>query len=689
LNKINTIDDLAKKAFYLDDYLVEPQKGTINIGDKSHQIEPKVMDVLLHLTLNIGKVVDQETLFAQVWPKSIYSPGSIRRCITVLRKLFKDENKTLIVTHPKRGYSLQGTACFSENQTVNTIKNPKNNMAISLFFLLISLITISLFLLYSEQPSTDISISKVSPLTATQLHEDSAQYSPDGLYIAFFRSTKDNEQLNNLWLMNTKSKQEHQLTKQATNSKSLTWMQDGKALLYVLAKEQSVSINRITLDEHLQMVTEIEVLNLPQLSWLSSIAWGIQNNLYFIMKNQGKYQLVKVNLTNGEQKLLFSENNSFHPYEIALSKDSQHLAIFALNEEYNASVKLVETNKLSSETIEKTTEIVLGQNKYYGSWHPNNQSLVIHDGRELLSLSKQGKIQKIAFENYQYIRDPQFSPNGKQILLTQQVLDEDIWLTPSDNTEKAIKIVDSNTTDFYASLSPDTKKVAFVSIKRGFPQLFIYDIEKAKQTLIFDNPKQLLFISYPVWEQSSSKIASSLNQRPFIVELTGKQYKTTQLDYSKGVPIQWYSNEESLLIINYNSDKEAYTKLSIKNKQSQVLHNSFEHHILLNNNNELLEITNTAISKLNSSNNQQEIVASVHGEIIAHYRTETGIYLTVKEQDKYYLWLYNFSNNKITKVNELNKGLKIWDIEKDNKFKLISSQRSSKDLLLLTIKGND
>jgi DNA-binding winged helix-turn-helix (wHTH) protein len=686
---MNTTDDLAKKSFYLNDFLVEPQKGFIEVAGERNQIEPKVMDVLLHLACNLGDVVEQEVLFTQVWPKSIYSPGSIRRCITVLRKIFQDDNKSLIVTHPKRGYSLQGKVHFPKVKDNNMTENTKSTVSIIVFFIAVLIISISALFFFLEPEDVDINVSFISPLTASELQEDNAQFSPNGQYIAFIRTSKNNESLSHIWLKNINTEQEHQLTEQAADSKSLVWMQQGKALLYVSIKKQTISINRITLDEQAQAISEIEVLNLPNLTWISPIAWAESNDLYYVLKRAGKYQLVKSNLTNGEQNILFKEDDSFHPYSIALSKNSKQLAIFGFNQQYNSTVKIIAINKLSTKTLTKTKEIVLGKNKYYGSWHPNHKSLVIHDGRDLLSLNIGGAMKKIAFENYQYIKHPRFSPDGKQILLTRQVLDEDIWLTPSDSQAQAIKVIDSNTSDYLASLSPNGKKIAFVSIKRGFPQLFAYDIKSGKQTLLFANPKQLLFISYPIWNQASNKIASALNQRPFIIELTNHDHQTTQLTYAKGVPEQWFFNEESLLLVNYAQEGRAYVKLSLASKSTTTLRNSVAEHAHLNDNNKLLLITDTAIINTSSHDQQQVTLASIDGRIIDHYPTSSGIYLKVKEHENFSLWLYSFAKNDLKKLNKLNEKIKIWDVETHNNFMLTSSQRSGKDLLLLTLEYSD
>jgi hypothetical protein len=61
----------------------------------------------------------------------------------------------------------------------------------------------------------------------------------------------------------------------------------------------------------------------------------------------------------------------------------------------------------------------------------------------------------------------------------------------------------------------------------------------------------------------------------------------------------------------------------------------------------------------------------------------------MKTKEKLSLWFYTFSNSELNKMSELTDDVKIWDIEVNNNFMLTSSQRSEKDLLLLTLKNTD
>lgn len=80
------------------------------LDDATQQVifEPKVMNVLACLIEHAGQVVSSETLLDRCWPNQFLSDNPLHKCITQLRKAFKDSsrNPTYIQTIPKRGYRL-------------------------------------------------------------------------------------------------------------------------------------------------------------------------------------------------------------------------------------------------------------------------------------------------------------------------------------------------------------------------------------------------------------------------------------------------------------------------------------------------------------------------------------------------------------------------------------------------------
>ena len=118
------------ERFQIGEYQVDVKRNQLTISDRTTFVEPKVMDVLRHLALKQGEVVSQQELFDALWPNSVFSSGSVLRCIAQLRKALGDDAKqqSMILTHPKRGYSLklkvEIPVSLDEENKVQVIQSP-------------------------------------------------------------------------------------------------------------------------------------------------------------------------------------------------------------------------------------------------------------------------------------------------------------------------------------------------------------------------------------------------------------------------------------------------------------------------------------------------------------------------------------------------------------------------------------
>jgi len=94
--------------FRLRDYLIRPQLNRIERGETSVTVEPRVMDVLVHLAEHAGRVVSREQLLDELWGDTVVVEHALTRVISELRRLLGDDPETplFIETIRKRGYRL-------------------------------------------------------------------------------------------------------------------------------------------------------------------------------------------------------------------------------------------------------------------------------------------------------------------------------------------------------------------------------------------------------------------------------------------------------------------------------------------------------------------------------------------------------------------------------------------------------
>lgn len=55
-----------------------------------------------------GKVVPKQELIERVWGKAVVTDDSLTQCISEIRRVIGDRDRTILQTHPRLGYSLQG-----------------------------------------------------------------------------------------------------------------------------------------------------------------------------------------------------------------------------------------------------------------------------------------------------------------------------------------------------------------------------------------------------------------------------------------------------------------------------------------------------------------------------------------------------------------------------------------------------
>jgi len=89
-------------------WTASPALNLLERGERSVKIEPRAMDVLVHLAGRAGEVVSVDELLASVWRGVVVSDGSVYLAIKQLRQALKSpgDATVYIETIPKRGYRL-------------------------------------------------------------------------------------------------------------------------------------------------------------------------------------------------------------------------------------------------------------------------------------------------------------------------------------------------------------------------------------------------------------------------------------------------------------------------------------------------------------------------------------------------------------------------------------------------------
>jgi DNA-binding winged helix-turn-helix (wHTH) protein len=117
--------ELVQGDFRIDEWLIQPQINSVEKNGKTWHLEPKVMQVLVHLASHPNEVLSKDRLLEAVWHNTFVGDDVLVRCISEIRYVFGDDPKSsrVIQTIPKGGYRLIASVHAENSAGLETAKS--------------------------------------------------------------------------------------------------------------------------------------------------------------------------------------------------------------------------------------------------------------------------------------------------------------------------------------------------------------------------------------------------------------------------------------------------------------------------------------------------------------------------------------------------------------------------------------
>lgn len=176
-----SINSNAIESFKLGNWVVEPQASSLLRDNEKTTVEPQVMDLLVLLAREPGKVVSRSDIELALWPHVVVGEDSLARTVSKLRRALGDKasSPTFIETIPKRGYRL-----------IAEVSRPRvsvqNGLKVALSLVLIAMFSLAGLFYYQAPP---LNPSLLNPLLENE--NSKLTQRADDLYMQFTRA--DNE----------------------------------------------------------------------------------------------------------------------------------------------------------------------------------------------------------------------------------------------------------------------------------------------------------------------------------------------------------------------------------------------------------------------------------------------------------------------------------------------------------------
>ncbi len=110
---------MSAQVYTFGPFSLDAEQRLLFREDKPVPLGPKLVDILLLLVRNAGRLVEKDELMNQIWPDAFVEEGNLAKNIFVLRQALGngDGGREYIQTVPKRGYRFVAGVSHSEGQS--------------------------------------------------------------------------------------------------------------------------------------------------------------------------------------------------------------------------------------------------------------------------------------------------------------------------------------------------------------------------------------------------------------------------------------------------------------------------------------------------------------------------------------------------------------------------------------------
>lgn len=474
------------EQYWIGGFFIDLSRNQITQNKQSQTVAPKALAVLTCLAENQGKVVSHDSLLAKVWQDTAVSPNTIQKNIAQLRKALGDNGNVYIKTHAKQGYSLECDVRWHDNTNTTSPNNSQesavqephvseansyiaNKPESSRSMLRLISIVAGIFILgimgyqyLAPKQTSQLTFDKLRSITATDDKEFDANYTPDGNYIVFHRYL-DKQCVNKIWAKNISTQKEIQLTKDWAAYGRHSFSKDGKKLVFLatepcnqpVTQKNCYDLVSLDFDKALESPQQPSVILQCKNSVVKKPIWLNNGNITLMQRNSNRWKLINYSPSLNKSTDLYAPNEG-NLIDYAYSVTDDLIAVARIHKDGQQYVDLLNPDGhiLSSHPIERPQEIAKFR-LLYPSFDSLNKQLFFSTGRQLFTLSYEGKVTKINLPFGDKMAQPEFHPKGKKILMLKGPYDSDIAILPFNKiTETSLQTQNSETQTSLSQLEP-------------------------------------------------------------------------------------------------------------------------------------------------------------------------------------------------------------------------------------------
>ncbi|MEK6152169.1 winged helix-turn-helix domain-containing protein [Flavobacteriaceae bacterium 3-367] len=536
-----------KENFYIEGLHVQPNLNKVSSKDEEWKIEPKIMEVLVILARNHGKVVSKENLLNEVWNGTFVVDMVVTRAISELRGVFKQglNGTRIIETIPKRGYRIVANVRFNKKRSLPKLKSPIFAVVV---FMVLGYLGYR-YIIFENKPVDTKSKIRVKPFTTYSGLEYDAKISSDGRFVVFIWRDVDDPKPFKLCVKATEGELNKVITASVNPMFSPIWSKDGNNILYYKNVDGHASIYMIPTfggKEKKLIDTKARVAGISLHKGGSILAYVDNDTL----RNQSLIKTIDLN-TKEIETTTFPKKNIWGDAVPRFSPSGNCLAYIRTVSEGNQDIYIVDRKTKTEEKITSFENNIIG----YDWLDEENLIFSANLDKSTYSLWRIN-IPTKGFEKTQACINCHHPTVSKgKMVYEHWIQDVDLWKYHLSEDIDATPLITSSMYDIHPDLNPEMDSLVFVSDRSGKFELWTTDLDGHEFNRIVNN--NYTYVGNPKWAPNNKFIAYEARKEGghsliHLLDSDKNSFELSEKEYDAMFP-SWSNDGD---FIYYTSDKD-------------------------------------------------------------------------------------------------------------------------------------
>jgi Tol biopolymer transport system component/DNA-binding winged helix-turn-helix (wHTH) protein len=531
---------LQQRFYNFGLFRVDADRRLLLRGGEAVPLTPKAFDILLVLVRNRDRVVEKNELMRLIWPNTSVEENNLTRNISTLRKVLEESpnQHRFIVTIPGRGYQfagdtpeeIAGTAIVYERharaqvlieeqlepdtliEPIQPIKteiveqNSWRGIAYraAVVVAACTLVASAAWLYISRSREAVLPLPRVVPLTSLPDRAECANISPDGNLLAFGRRS-DSPQLSGIYIQQIGSDHLLQVTRSLFDW-CPAWSPDGGYLAFSRYGEQEQSIYLASALGGSERKLHSGAPSYPPLDWSPEGKW-----IAFSTAPPGHSNSVisLLSVETLEVRKLSDPIVGVQDWGPVFSPDGKQLAYVRANMIHTtAEIFVMSANGSGTRRLTSDNAWITAP----PAWTRDGKSILFSSTRSGLPtlwripVSGGSPVQETQVGVKAF--GPRVAPSGHRLIFEQKMVNSSLWsldLSDIGENDGRRQVTASKGRNGAAELSPDGKRIVFVSDRSGSDEIYICNAD-GSNLLRLTNLGDANTPGVPRWSPDGQKI---------------------------------------------------------------------------------------------------------------------------------------------------------------------------------------